>query len=119
MPFIMGDGLRTFGRDDLSVNFHVTQHQHPIAGGFLEQNAPELGRALCGHAYRGRSAAHWPQGGRSHHFNASPERSPCDYLVIERAKASRQALDYIRTLPLEPLSVGDGLEVYVVRADPP
>jgi hypothetical protein len=40
VPFIMGDGLRRFGPYDLSVNFHATQHQHPIAGGFLSRMPP-------------------------------------------------------------------------------
>jgi hypothetical protein len=118
VPFIMGDGLRTFGPYDLSVNFHATQHQHPIAGGFLSRMPPNSDARYAAMPIAGDLLA-LAAGRPAQPFQASPERSPCDYLVVERAKASRQSLDYIGTLPLEPLSIGDGLEVYVVRTDPP
>ena len=118
VPFVMGDGLRTFGPYNLSVNFHVTQHEHPIAGGFLSRMPPDSDARYAAMPIAGDLLA-LAAGRPVAPFHASPEASPCDYLVVEPAKASRQSLDYLRTLPLEPLSIGDGFEVYVVRTDPP
>ena len=118
VPFIMGDGLRTFGPYNLSVMYSAVLHEHPIAGGFSSRMPPGLDVRYASLPIAGDLLA--LAGGRAvGPFRGSTAGSPCSYLVVDRATASQQALDYIRTLPLRMLADGDGIEVYTVGADPP
>ena len=113
VPFIMGDGLRTFGPYDLSVMYSAILHEHPIAGGFSSRMPPGLDVRYASLPIAGDLLA-LAQGRAVGSFRGSTAGSPCSYLVVNRAAAPPQALDYIRTLPLRLLADGDGIEVYTV-----
>jgi hypothetical protein len=118
VPFIMGDGLRNFGPYDLSVMYSATLHEHPIAGGFSSRMPPGLDIRYASLPIAGDLLA-LARGGAAGPFRGSTAGSPCSYIVVNRASAPPEALDYIRTLPLRPLAGGDGIEVYTIGADPP
>jgi hypothetical protein len=118
VPFIMGDGLRTFGPYDLSVMYGVTQHEHPIAGGFLSRMPPNSDTRYAAMPIAGDLLA--LAGGHTvPAFQGSTAGTPCTYLVVDRSATPPATLDYLKTLPLTLLAAGDDVEVHVVGGNPP
>ncbi len=118
VPFVMGDGLRTFGPYDLGVVYSATLHGHPIAGGFLSRMPHDAAVRYAAMPIAGDLLA--LSGGTAvGPFRGSTVGSPCAYLVVDRARVSAQDRDFLGTLPLRPLASGDGIEVYVLQADRP
>ena len=125
VPFGFGDGMGDTGSPARDILYYATLHEHPLVGGSIGRKPPDAAAAysnipILDTLLRLSSGSAPPAiaNGTSRPL-ASGESStplPCRYLVIDRATASSESVDYLqRTLPLALLAADSGRELYRVE----
>ena len=125
MPFGFGDGMGDTGSPARDILYYATLHEHPLVGGSIGRKPPDAAAAYSKIPildtllrFASGSAASAIANGTSGP-SASGESSaalPCRYVVIDRATASSESVDYLqRTLPLALLAADSGREVVPCR----
>ena len=116
VPFGIGDGLSVgVGSQDRRVLFYATQHEHPLAGGYIGRmpaRAEEryLAMPIAGPLLRG--------GGRVDTATGIEERvdgMPCRYLVVNRPASSADELGYVQRLPADRIASDESRDLYRLR----
>jgi hypothetical protein len=116
VPFGIGDGLSVgVGSQDRRVLFYATQHEHPLAGGYIGRmpaRAEEryLGMPIAGPLLRG--------GGWVDTAAGTEERVddiPCRYLVVNRPASSADELGYVQRLPADRIASDESRDLYRLR----
>lgn len=116
VPFGIGDGLSVgVGSQDRRVLFYATQHEHPLAGGYIGRmpaRAEEryLAMPIAGSLLRG--------GGRVDSAAGTEDRVdgiPCRYLVVNRPASSAGELGYVQRLPADRVASDESRDLYRLR----
>jgi hypothetical protein len=123
LPFGVRDGFGEVGDFDSRTLFYQTVHQHPIVGGFAARVPPAVAAAYRGMPVIGSllqlsgGGALAPERLEEDRASAPSALAAIDvrYVVIDRARASADLVDYARNvLPLRPLASEGEREAYVV-----
>jgi hypothetical protein len=121
LPLGLRDGFGERGRLDGMALYYQTIHQRPLVGGFVARLAPSVTSAyerdpLLSVLVRLSSPESGP-------LRSLPDRELAvsrlradgiRFIVLDRAKASPQLVDYVRTLQLELVTADGDRDVYLV-----
>jgi hypothetical protein len=116
VPFGIGDGLSVgVGSQDRRVLFYATQHQHPLAGGYIGRmpaGAKEryLEMPIAGPLLRGGGSVDIATG-----TEGWVDGLPCRYLVVNRAASSADELGYVQRLPADRIASDESRDLYRLR----
>ena len=125
VPFGFGDGMGDTGSPARDILYYATLHEHPLVGGSIGRKPPDVAAAYSNIPildtllrFASGSAASAIANGTSRPpaLGESSAPLPCRYVVIDRATASSESVDYLqRTLPLALLAADSGRELYRVE----
>ena len=110
VPFGFGDGMGDTGSPARDILYYATLHEHPLVGGSIGRKPPDAAAAYSNIPvldtllrFSSGSAAPAIADGTSRPMASGESNAPlpCRYVVIDRATASSESVDYLqRTLPL-------------------
>ncbi len=118
VPLGIGDGLSSgIGSQDRRVLLSATRHQHPLVGGFIGRMPSDAAQRYAAMPVVSTLLAlsdgvDAPQAPTSTHV----ESSPCRYVVVHRAAASKPLLEYVDELNLELMASSGEDRLYRVSA---
>ena len=125
VPFGFGDGMGDTGSPARDILYYATLHEHPLVGGSIGRKPPDAAAAYSNIPvldtllrFSSGSAAPAIADGTSRPMASGESNAPlpCRYVVIDRATASSESVDYLqRTLPLALLAADSGRELYRVE----
>jgi len=116
VPLGIGDGLSVgVGSQDRRVLFYATQHEHPLVGGYIGRMPADAADRYQRTPIAGTLLA--LSGGAA--LPASPDvnvtASPCRYLVVNRATASRALVSYLQLLAASRIAGDATHDLYRIR----
>jgi hypothetical protein len=119
VPFGIGDGLSTGrGNQNRRLLYSATIHGHPVVGGYIGRMPPNVAHAyelmpVVGNLLK-------LSNGEEAIDEEAPSSLPFRYLVLDTKTASPELVDYVRkTLDMDLISTGDGMELYAVQGARP
>jgi hypothetical protein len=119
VPFGIGDGLSVgSGSQDRRILFYATQHEHPLAGGYIGRMPVDAqGRyermAIAGPLLRLSSGS--PADAANTTADKAGGDQPCRYLVVHRPATPPALLSYVKQLPADLVASDESRDLYRLR----
>ena len=119
VPFGIGDGLSVgFGSQDRRILFYATQHEHPLAGGYIGRMPVEARdryerMAIAGPLLRLSSGS--PADAVTRTAERDGADQPCRYLVVHRPATPPALLSYVQQLPADLVASDESRDLYRLR----
>jgi len=116
VPFGIGDGLSVgVGSQDRRALYYATQHEHPLAGGYIGRMPADAEKRYLGMPITGPLLRAGKGGGAPIGIETRDDELPCRYLVVNRPASSASDLEYVRRLPAERMASDESRDLYRIK----